>query len=425
MADVQKRPPAKESVFKRLGPGLITGAADDDPSGIATYSQAGAAYGFNLLWTMVLTFPLMSAVQMIAARIGRVTGKGLAANIKEMFPAPVLGVMVLLLFVANAINIGADLAAMGEGAQLVVGGGGPWFAVAFGVISLLLQLFVPYHRYVRVLKWLTLVLFAYVAVVLVAGVHWGKALVSIVHPQLKLDKNAITLIVAVFGTTISPYLFFWQTSEEVEELEAKPKEKPLLKAPRRAIAEFRRIRIDTWVGMAFSNLIAMAIMIATAATLNASGHTDVQTAAQAAQALKPVAGQFAFLLFALGIVGTGMLAVPVLAGSVAYAVAETFGWREGLERKPQEALGFYGVIVIAMIVGVALDFSSIDPIKALVWAAVLNGVIAVPIMVVMMLVASRKTSLGRFTASPPQLVFGWAATALMAAAAVAMIVMSF
>ena len=415
----------RATLLERLGPGVITGAADDDPSGIATYSQAGAGFGLNMLWTMVLTFPLMAAVQMIAARIGRVTGQGLAANIKEVFPGPVVLVLVALLFVANTINIGADLAAMGEAAGMVIGhGDGPWYAVGFGVISLLLQLLMPYHRYVRVLKWLTLVLFAYVAVVMVVHVDWAEAGARIVRPQLKLDRAAITLIVAVFGTTISPYLFFWQSSQEVEEIKDHDDAEPLIDKPAQARRELRRIRWETYIGMAFSNLIAMAIMIATAVTLNAKGLTNIQTAAQAAEALRPVAGQFAFLLFALGIVGTGLLAVPVLAGSTAYAMAEVQGWRSGLELKPRQAVGFYAVIAAAVCIGILLDFSSLDPIKALVWAAVINGVISVPILVVMMLVASRRDQMGRFVASFGQRLFGWAATGVMAVAVVAMIATS-
>ena len=415
----------RATLLERLGPGVITGAADDDPSGIATYSQAGAGFGLNMLWTMVLTFPLMAAVQMIAARIGRVTGQGLAANIKEVFPGPIIVILVTLLFIANTINIGADLAAMGEAAGMVIGhGDGPWYAVGFGVISLLLQLLMPYHRYVRVLKWLTLVLFAYVAVVMVVHVDWAEAGARIVRPQLKLDRAAITLIVAVFGTTISPYLFFWQSSQEVEEIKDHDDAEPLIDKPAQARRELRRIRWETYIGMAFSNLIAMAIMIATAVTLNAKGLTNIQTAAQAAEALRPVAGQFAFLLFALGIVGTGLLAVPVLAGSTAYAMAEVQGWRSGLELKPRQAVGFYAVIAAAVCIGILLDFSSLDPIKALVWAAVINGVISVPILVVMMLVASRRDQMGRFVASFGQRLFGWAATGVMAVAVVAMIATS-
>jgi len=413
----------RAALLQRLGPGVITGAADDDPSGIATYSQAGAAFGFQLLWTMVLTFPLMAAVQGVCARIGRVTGQGLAANLKEAFPGPWAGLVVGLLFIANAINIGADLAAMGEAAQLVLGwGDGAWHALAFAVISLLLQVFVPYHRYVRVLKWLTLALFAYVGVVLVVKVDWPQVLGHMVTVQVPPTAEALTMIVAVFGTTISPYLFFWQSSQEVEEILGHPEQAPLLQRPEQAQDQLSRIRLDTYVGMAFSNLIALAIMISTAVTLHAHGVTNIQTAAQAAQALRPVAGPLAFALFALGIIGTGLLAVPVLAGSAAYALAEAQGWRFGLELKPAQAAGFYAMIGASVLVGAILDFSPIDPIQALFWSAVINGVIAAPIMAVMMLVASSRKQMGPFTATTGQKILGWLATAIMAAAATAMIV---
>jgi NRAMP (natural resistance-associated macrophage protein)-like metal ion transporter len=412
----------RAALLERLGPGLITGAADDDPSGIATYSQAGAGYGYSLLWTMLLTYPLMAAIQSVSARIGRVTGRGLGANISEVFPKPVTMLLIFLLFLANTINIGADLSAMGEAAKLSTGLGGHWWAAGFGLVSLGLQLFMPYHRYVKVLKWLTLVLFAYVAVLLAVKVDWHAALLGVVTPTYRMDAKQIMLVVAVFGTTISPYLFFWQSSQEVEEIADDPKAEPLIDDPRQARPELKRIRLDTYVGMAFSNLIAMAIMIATAATLHAHGKTEIATAADAAAALKPVAGQFAFALFSLGIIGTGLLAVPVLAGSAAYAVAEAQGWRCGLEKKPWQAWGFYAVIVLAMGLGVIVDFSSLDPIKALVFSAVINGVIAVPIMAATMFIATRKAQMGVFVATPAQKIFGWLATAVMAAAAIAMFV---
>jgi NRAMP (natural resistance-associated macrophage protein)-like metal ion transporter len=412
----------RATLLQRLGPGVITGAADDDPSGIATYSQAGASQGLNLLWTLVLTFPLMAAIQGVAARIGRVTGQGLAANMKVVFPGWVANILVGLLFAANTINIGADLAAMGEATSLVIGWDRHLHAVAFGVASLLLQIFLPYHRYVRVLKWLTLVLFAYVAVALAVKVDWVEAATRAVWPSVKLDHDTVVLIVAVFGTTISPYLFFWQSSQEVEEIRDHPREAPLLDHPGEAPRELKRIRWDTLIGMAFSNLIAMAVMIATAATLHASGVKEVQSAAQAAEALRPIAGDLAFGLFALGIVGTGLLAVPVLAGSAAYAMAELQDWRAGLELKPGQAVGFYAVLAMAIGFGTALDFSPIDPIQALVWSAVINGVISAPIMVAIMLVATRRKIMGRFVASFSQQVLGWTGAAVMAAAAVAMVV---
>ncbi|MDG2534738.1 Nramp family divalent metal transporter [Sphingomonas sp. HITSZ_GF] len=411
----------KTSVAKQLGPGLITGAADDDPSGIATYSQAGAQFGYGLMWTMVLTYPLMSAVQLVSAHIGRVTGQGLAHNMRELLPNWLLTLLVTVLFLANTINIGADIAAMGDAAQLVAGWGDHWFTIVFALFSLLLQAFVPYHRYARVLKWLTLSLFAYVAVVLVVQVDWAAAGRGLVVPSLS-GPQAIATVVAIFGTTISPYLFFWQTAQEVEEIEDDDEAKPLTEAPEQAPREIRRMRIDTFVGMAFSNLIALAIMVAAAATLHVQGVTEINTAADAAEALKPVAGDFAFALFAIGIIGTGLLAVPVLAGSAGFAVSNARGWRCGLEHKVAEAPGFYGVIALAILLGIVLDWSGIPPMQALFWSAVVNGFAAVPIMAVMMIIATRRQVMGEFRIRGPLLLFGWAATLVMGAAAVAMLV---
>jgi NRAMP (natural resistance-associated macrophage protein)-like metal ion transporter len=415
------RAEAPRKLVKALGPGLITGAADDDPSGIATYSQAGAQFGLNMLWAVAFTYPLMVAIQLIAARIGRVTGAGLAANLVEVFPRPVVGALVALLFVANTINIGADIAAMGAAAQLMAGGGAKLFTVLLAAASLLLQLFAPYHRYVRVLKWLTLALFAYVGVVFTVHIHWGAVLTRMVLPDIDLNGPTLTMIVAVFGTTISPYLFFWQSSEEVEDLEANHDPDLLHEAPLKAHRELRRIRFDTFVGMFFSNMVAFFIILTAAVTLHAAGKTDIQTSAQAAEALRPIAGPLAFGLFSLGIVGTGLLAVPVLAGSSAYALAEIFGWKTGLENPPSQARGFYGVIIAAMVLALAVVFSPLDPIKALFWSAVLNGVISVPIMAAMMVVGSRRHEMGRYVATTAQVVFGWAATCAMALAVVAMI----
>jgi NRAMP (natural resistance-associated macrophage protein)-like metal ion transporter len=414
------RAEAPRKLVKALGPGLITGAADDDPSGIATYSQAGAQFGLNMLWAVAFTYPLMVAIQLIAARIGRVTGAGLAANLVEVFPRPVVGALVALLFVANTINIGADIAAMGAAAQLMAGGGAKLFTVLLAAASLLLQLFAPYHRYVRVLKWLTLALFAYVGVVFTVHIHWGAVLTRMVLPDIDLNGPTLTMIVAVFGTTISPYLFFWQSSEEVEDLEARHEPDLLHEPPKEARKELSRIRLDTFVGMFFSNIVAFFIILTTAVTLHAAGKTDIQTSAQAAEALRPIAGPMAFALFSLGIVGTGLLAVPVLAGSVAYALGEVFGWKTGLENKPSEAKGFYGVIVAAMVLALAVVFSPLDPIRALFWSAVLNGVASVPIMAAMMIVGGRRAEMGRYVATTPQAVFGWAATGAMALAVLAM-----
>jgi NRAMP (natural resistance-associated macrophage protein)-like metal ion transporter len=407
--------------LETLGPGLITGAADDDPSGIATYSQAGAQFGLNILWTVVFTYPLMVAVQLISARIGRVTGAGLGANLAQVFPRHVVTALVLLLFVANTINIGADVAAMGAAAHLMLGWGERLATVGLAVLSLLLQLFVPYHRYVRVLKWLTLALFAYVGVVFTDHIDWALVLARTVLPQLKLDGAALTVIVAVFGTTISPYLFFWQSSEEVEDIATRHEADLLHETRSEGRSELSRIGWDTFMGMAFSNIVAFFIILTAAVTLHATGRTDIQTSAQAAEALRPIAGPLAFALFSLGIIGTGLLATPVLAGSAAYAIGEARGWKTGLEHWPWEARGFYAVIVAAMLLALAVVFSPVDPIKALFWSAVLNGVISVPIMAAMMVVASRRQQMGRYVATRGQRIFGWGAVAAMAAAVTAML----
>lgn len=407
----------------RLGPGLITGAADDDPSGIATYSQAGAQFGLNMLWPMFFTYPLMVAVQAISARIGRVTGQGLAFNLKQVFPAWTVTLLVASLFVANTINIGADIAAMGASAQLLAGRGEMLFTIGFALFSLLLQVLVPYQRYVRLLKWLTLVMLAYVAVAFTVKLDWAEVGRRLILPKLYGTVDWVTLLVAVFGTTISPYLFFWQSSEEVEIMDLKDK-LPLTEAsPPAARRELTRMGIDTFVGMGVSNLIAIFIILTTAVTLHQNGVTDVQTSAQAAEALRPVVGPWAFVIFSLGIIGTGLLAVPVLAGSTAYAAAETFGWEKGLEKGFTEARAFYGVIIISMLVAIGVLFSPLDPIKALFWSAVINGVIAVPIMAAMMVLASRKNEMGVFVATPLQRVVGWIATIVMACAALAMFIL--
>jgi NRAMP (natural resistance-associated macrophage protein)-like metal ion transporter len=408
--------------YRKLGPGLITGAADDDPSGIATYSQAGAQFGYQLGWTVVLTYPLMVGIQMVSARMGRVTGHGLAANIRRHFPRPVLYAVVAMLVVANTINVAADIAAMGESLELVVGGPKQGHAVAFGIASLLLQVFLPYQRYVRYLKWLTLALLAYVAVIFTIAVPWRAVFVGVIWPRIALTADALAVIVAVFGTTISPYLFFWQAAQEVEEINADPNAFALAHAPEGARDHLHRIKIDTYIGMGFSNLIALCIIVSTAATLHAAGITDIQTSAQAAEALRPLAGDSAFLLFSLGIIGTGLLAIPVLAGSAAYAVAETFEWKSGLDLKLLEAREFYAIIALATLGGVALDFTPVDPIRALFWSAVVNGVIAVPIMVVMMLLADDPNVMGPFTVTRRLKALGWLATWTMAAAVVAMLV---
>jgi NRAMP (natural resistance-associated macrophage protein)-like metal ion transporter len=413
-----------QTLFKKLGPGVITGAADDDPSGIATYSQAGAQAGFSLLWIVVLTLPLMVALQSVSALIGRVTGRGLAHNMGRVFPRSVVTVFVLLLFLANTINLGADLAAMGAAARLMIGAGNPHlYTAGFAVFSLLAVVFIPYSRYVSFLKWLTFSLFAYVGIVFTVKIDWSTLAVGAFLPKFDLTGESLTLIVAIFGTTISPYLFFWQSSQEVEEEQADPEAAPLVKRPDQAESELNRISFETWLGMGISNLIAFFIILTTAATLHASGKTDIQSAERAAEALKPIAGEAAFFLFALGLIGTGLLAIPVLAGSVAYAAAESRGWRMGLERPLKQARAFYSVIALAIVLGIAVDFSPLDPIKALVWSAVLNGIIVVPIMAAMMVVASRRKLMGRFVASLWQRILGWTATAIMTIAAIAMFVL--
>ncbi|MFZ6657185.1 Nramp family divalent metal transporter [Undibacterium sp. TJN19] len=410
----------KDSVLAKLGPGLITGAADDDPSGIATYSQAGAQFGFNMLWTILLTYPLMCGIQIVSARIGRVSGQGLATNIARHYPKWLLYFIVGSLLVANCINIGADLAAMGEASKLLLGGQAKWYAIIFGLISILLQVFIPYQHYVRVLKWLTLALLAYVATVFVVRIPWGQVVLSTIMPHISMKAEYLTMIVAVFGTTISPYLFFWQASQEVEELRAKPEETALLKAPLQAIRSLKRINIDTFIGMGFSNMVAFFIMLTTAVTLHMHGQTDIQSSAQAAAALKPIAGEFAFLLFSLGIIGTGLLAIPVLAGSSAYAIAGSFKWKNSLEHTATQAKEFYAVIAVSTVIGVILSLSNIDPIKALFWSAVINGIISVPVMAVMMLMAAKPAVMGQFVISRRLKILGWLATAMMGAAVVAM-----
>ncbi|MEO8927108.1 MAG: divalent metal cation transporter [Caulobacteraceae bacterium] len=413
--------PVKPPLLSILGPGLITGAADDDPSGIATYSQAGAQFGYDLGWTLLFSWPLMCAIQEISARVGRVTGRGIAGNLKAHYPVAVVYGLVGLLVVANTINLGADMGAMGAALNLVIGGPTLLYVALFGIASILLEVFVRYARYVSVLKWLTMALFAYVAVALVVHLPWGKLLFHLVVPHISLAPGYLTVVVAILGTTISPYLFFWQAEEEVEEVKERDDAKPLERDPAEAPVEFHRIRWDTYVGMGFSALIAMFILWTTAATLNAHHITNIQTSSDAAKALKPIAGQFASMIFALGIVGTGLLALPVLAGSAAYAMGEAFGWHVGLARKLNRAKAFYGALAAAMIIGVALNFFHfIDPIKALFWSAVINGVASVPIMAMIMHLASHKEAMGQFKIHVGLKTVGWLATAVMGAAAVGM-----
>jgi len=414
-------PKKRSTLLAALGPGLITGASDDDPSGIATYSQAGAQFGYGLGWTLLLTYPLMAAIQLISARIGRVTGRGIAGNIRRYYAPSLLYPLVGLVLVANTINLGADLGAMGAAVKLLVGGPALLYVVAFGLGTVLLEVFMRYSRYVSVLKWLSLSLLAYVATAFMVKLPWGEVALGVFVPHLSWSRDYLVTIVAVLGTTISPYLFFWQAESEVEDTEEAPGAEPLKQAPEQAPTEIRRMEIDTYLGMGVSNLVALFIVITTAATLHAHGVTNIQTSADAAKALEPLAGKFAFVLFAAGIIGTGLLALPVLAGSAAYALGETLGWPVGLARQWYQARAFYGTIAVATLIGTIMNFLPIDPIKALFWSAVINGVVAVPIMAIMMLIATRHRVMGEFRLSPRLRFMGWLSTAAMALAALGMI----
>ena len=403
-----------------LGPGLVTGAADDDPSGIATYSQAGAQFGYGLLWTVFLTTPFMIAIQLVSALIGRVTGKGLAANVMVLAPRWLVLALIFLLLAANTFNIAADIAAMGEALSLVIGGLNHEHALIFAATSTLLQVFVPYRTYAPALKFLTLTLFAYVATALTVRVPWSTALVAMIWPRPTISADYFLMVVAVLGTTISPYLFFWQASQEVEEMHQSGNMRPLRELSKGGNLELHRIKLDTTVGMILSNVVAFFIIVTTATVLNANGVTNIHSASEAAEALRPPAGDATFLLFALGIIGTGLLAIPVLAGSAAYGVSEAFGWRASLKAKPPDAAGFYTILAAATVIGFGLGFTGIDAIHMLVWSAVLNGVVAVPIMAMMMVIVSNAKVMGRFKARSWLVAFGWLGTAIMGMAVVAM-----
>jgi NRAMP (natural resistance-associated macrophage protein)-like metal ion transporter len=411
----------RSRLVRVLGPGLITGASDDDPSGIATYSIAGAQFGFAISWTMLFSYPLMTAIQQICAQIGRTTGKGIAGNLRGHYPAWLLQATVALLFIANTINIGADLSAMGDALRLLVGGPRLLYVVLLGLLCALLQVFLDYRRYVHVLRWLTLALFSYFGTALVVKMPWGEVARGLLIPSFVPDPAFWSTVVAVLGTTISPYLFFWQAGQEVEDIRANVEREPLIKKPRQGPDAMERIRLDTYVGMAFSNLVALAIIITSAATLHASGVTNIETSSQAAEALRPLAGPFAFALFAVGIIGTGLLAVPVLAGSAAYAVGEARKWPVGLSRKPKQATAFYGTLTLATVIGIGLNFSPIDPIRALYWSAVINGVVAVPIMVTLMHMTANPKVMGKFPVHDGLRMVGWLSTAAMAFAAAGML----
>jgi NRAMP (natural resistance-associated macrophage protein)-like metal ion transporter len=417
-------PEDKQGFWRRLGPGLITGAADDDPSGIATYTQAGAKFGYGLGWTLLVTYPLMVGIQLASARIGRTTGRGLTSAFATLWPRPVVAAAVMLLLVANIVNLAADLGAMAEVTRLAIGGPEALYALAFGAVSLGLQAWLPYRRYVRILKWLTLSLLAYVGVAVVAHVDWKAALSGALLPHVAWNAETVKMVVAILGTTISPYLFFWQAAQEVEEIERVDKDQPLSQAPRQAPAQLRRLRFDTWLGMGFSNAIAFFMIVAAAATLHAGGQLDVESTAQAAEALRPVAGDAAFVLFALGILGTGLLALPVLAGSAAYACAEFLKVRRGLEKPVGAAPAFYAILAAAMVCAMGISLIGVDPMKALVWAAVINSLMSVPIMVGVMLAAGSGRLMGELRLPLGWRVLGWVATAAMAVASVAFVVTS-
>src|SRR4029079_16065012 len=411
----------RSRIFRALGPGLITGAADDDPSGLATYSQAGAQFGFAITWTLLFTYPLMAVIQEISARIGRTTGKGIAANIREHYPNAILQCIVFLLVIANIINIGADLGAMADALRLLIGGPTLLYVFMFGIFCATLEDLGPRSRYVSFLKWLTFALFAYFGTAIAVKVPWLEAARGFFIPTLSSDAAFWTVVVAIFGPNISPYLFFWQASQEVEEIKNVKARKPLAKSPEQGPDALARIKVDTYIGMAFSNLVALAIIFTTAATLHAAGTTDIQTSSQAAEALKPIAGPFAFAIFAMGIIGTGLLAIPVLAGSAAYAIGEALKWPTGLDRKPKKAQAFYGTIVAATLSGIAITLSPLDPIKALFWSAVINGLVAVPVMTIMMFMSSNKNIMGKYAIKGVLRTVGWLATGVMAAAAIVMI----
>ncbi len=414
--------PEEPKLLQIMGPGLITGASDDDPSGIATYSQVGAQFGYGLAWTLLFSYPLMAAIQEISARIGRVTGYGIAGNLRRHYPPWLSGGIVGVLLIANIINLGADLGAMGAALKLLIAGPALLYVCLFGVFSAALEIFTRYARYVSILKWLCLSLFSYVICAFVVTVPWQEVGRALIWPPLSMKADYIVAIVAVLGTTISPYLFFWQAEQEVEDEKERPGARPLIRAPEQASSEFARIRVDTYLGMAISNVIAFFIVVTTAATLHAHGVTNIQTSADAAEALRAVAGRFTFVIFAAGIIGTGMLTLPVLSGSAAYAVGELFSWHVGLARQPNRAKAFYAIIATATAIGVLLNFSSIDPVKALYWSAVLNGVVAVPVMMAMMHLSMRPQIMAKFTLPRPLQIVGWIATVAMAITVIAMLV---
>ena len=408
-----------------LGPGLTTGASDDDPSGIATYSQTGAKYGFSLLWLAAFTFPLMAVVQEMCARIGLVTGSGLATNIRKHFSRKVLYVSTLLLFAANTFNIGADLGAMTKAIQLLYPS---WnFAIVVVLLTIFilgLQVFTPYNRYAKYLKWLALVLFAYVASALLANLNWGDVLRHTFVPTLDFSKEQLLLICGILGTTISPYLFFWQTSQEVEEAIGRGETTIALRKGTNP-EQLHKMRVDIWSGMFLSNIAMFFIIAACGAILFPHGITNIDSAAQAAEALRPFAGNATYFLFAIGIIGVGMLGIPVLAGSSSYAIAESFKWQEGLSKKLKQAYAFYGVIIISMLIGLGINFIGLNPIKALIYAAVANGIVAPMVLIPIVIISSNKKIMGEWVNKPFTKIIGWVVIAIMALAGIAAIISLF
>jgi NRAMP (natural resistance-associated macrophage protein)-like metal ion transporter len=426
--DIEKQQPVKEAreYWKTLGPGLTTGAADDDPSGIATYSQMGASRGFNLIWLSLFSFPLMGVIQEMCARIGMATGAGLATNIKRHFSKKVLYFCVVLLLFANVFNIGADLGAMAKGMQLIFPQMGFTFLViGFAILSLGLQIFIPYKKYSKYLKYLALILLAYVVSAFYVHINWSDVSSHLVMPRISFNKDEIILICAAFGTTISPYLFFWQTSQEVEEQIEKGERTEEKRKSMTTDMDIRKMRIDVWSGMFFSNLVMFFIIATCAAALFSNGVTNIGTAADAALALRPFAGDSAFLLFAIGIIGVGLLAIPILAGSASYAMSEAFNWKTGLYRKLKQATSFYGVIIIAMILGIALNFIGIDPIKALIYSAVLNGVISPIILFLIVKLGSSEEVMGRFKNKKITNIVGWFTVILLSFVSIGTIIFLF
>jgi len=417
------RPPEEQApkLLQLMGPGLISGASDDDPSGIATYSQVGAHFGYGLAWTLLLSYPLMAATQEISARIGRVTGFGIAGNLRRHYPNWLSRGIVSALLVTNIANLGADLGAMGAAVKLLIAGPGLLYVCLFGLSSAALGLFIRYANIIATLRWLCLALFSYVACAFAVEVPWAEVGRAVIWPPLSAKPEYVMAIVAMLGTTISPYLFFWQAAQEVEDSKERPGSRPLIRAPEQAASAFARIRVDTRLGMALSHLVAFFIVVTTAATLHAHGVTNIQTSAEAAEALRAVAGHFTFVVFAAGIIGTGLLALPVLSGSAAYAVGELFSWHVGLTRRPYRAKAFYAVIAAATATGIGLNFTTIDPVKALYWSAVLNGMVAVPVIIAMMHLSMRPAVMAGFTLPPLLKILGWVAAAAMAVAVLAMV----